>query len=92
MKFGGLGQPVERVEDKRLTTGRGRYTDDIALPRQLRAYILRSPHAHATIRSIDTRDAEAAPAGSRGRGPPEGPGGCLKHAAHLPVRRSEQHL
>ncbi|HUT48089.1 MAG TPA: xanthine dehydrogenase family protein molybdopterin-binding subunit [Alphaproteobacteria bacterium] len=61
MKFGGVGQPVERVEDQRLTTGRGRYTDDINLPRQLRAYVLRSPHAHAQILSIDTADAAAAP-------------------------------
>jgi len=61
MKFGGLGQPVERVEDQRLTTGRGRYTDDITLPRQLRACILRSPHAHAAIRSIDVAGAADAP-------------------------------
>jgi carbon-monoxide dehydrogenase large subunit len=59
MKFG-LGQPVQRVEDLRLTTGRGKYTDDITLPRQLRATILRSPHAHARIVSIDTSEAAQA--------------------------------
>jgi carbon-monoxide dehydrogenase large subunit len=60
MKFG-VGQPVQRVEDLRLTTGRGKYTDDITLPRQLRAVFLRSPHAHARIVSIDTSDAAGAP-------------------------------
>jgi carbon-monoxide dehydrogenase large subunit len=51
-KFG-IGQPVRRVEDPRLVTGRGRYTDDIDLPGQAYGYVLRSPHAHARIRSID---------------------------------------
>jgi len=60
MKFG-LGQPVQRVEDLRFTTGRGKYTDDITLPHQLRATILRSPHAHARIVSIDTSEAAQAP-------------------------------
>src|SRR5690349_13460843 len=57
----GVGQPVRRVEDKRLITGAGRYTDDIELPRQAHAFILRSPHAHARIRAIDVAAAEAAP-------------------------------
>ncbi len=50
----GIGQPVRRVEDRRFLTGRGHYLDDIVRPRQLHAVMLRSPHAHARIRSIDT--------------------------------------
>ncbi|BBK30568.1 carbon-monoxide dehydrogenase large subunit [Stella humosa] len=57
----GMGQAVRRVEDLRLLTGNGRYTDDISLPRQTVAHILRSPHAHAVINSIDTTAAKAAP-------------------------------
>src|SRR5690348_13405052 len=56
-----LGQSVPRTEDPRLLTGRGRYTDDFVLPRQCHAFVLRSPHAHATIRSIDTRAAQQMP-------------------------------
>lgn len=60
MKFG-IGQPVRRWEDLRLLTGRGRYQDDIVLPRQCHAVFVRSPHAHARILSIGTRAAQAAP-------------------------------
>src|SRR6516225_11879740 len=60
MKFG-IGQPVRRFEDVRLITGRGRYQDDIVLPRQAYAVFLRSPHAHARIVSIDVEAARAAP-------------------------------
>jgi carbon-monoxide dehydrogenase large subunit len=56
----GIGQPVRRVEDRRFITGRGRYLDDISRPRQAHAVFLRSPHAHARIRSIDTRAAASA--------------------------------
>jgi carbon-monoxide dehydrogenase large subunit len=55
----GIGQPVRRREDLRLVTGQGRYTDDLALPDQAYAAMVRSPHAHATIRSIDTTAARA---------------------------------
>ena len=51
-KFG-IGQPVRRKEDVRLLTGRGTYTDDVNRPGQAQAYVLRSPHAHARILSID---------------------------------------
>jgi aerobic carbon-monoxide dehydrogenase large subunit len=60
IKFG-IGQPVRRFEDNRLVTGRGRYQDDITLPRQAYSVFLRSPHAHARIQSIDTEAALAAP-------------------------------
>ncbi|HKT16800.1 MAG TPA: xanthine dehydrogenase family protein molybdopterin-binding subunit [Stellaceae bacterium] len=56
-----LGQSVPRTEDPRLLTGRGRYTDDFVLARQCHAFVLRSPHAHAAIRSIDTRAAQQMP-------------------------------
>ncbi len=52
MKFG-TGQSTLRVEDARLLTGQGRYTDDMARPGMLFAATLRSPHAHAEIKSID---------------------------------------
>lgn len=56
-----IGQSVTRLEDPRLLQGRGHYLDDLNLDRQLRAVILRSPHAHADIRNIDTAAAKAAP-------------------------------
>ena len=59
-KFG-IGQPVPRVEDPRFITGRGRYVDDIELPRQCHGVVVMSPHAHATIKRIDTAKAKAAP-------------------------------
>lgn len=58
VKFG-VGQPMRRVEDERLITGKGRYTDDISLPGQAYAFMVRSPHANARILSIDSKDAKA---------------------------------
>ncbi len=49
-----IGKPLPRKEDPRLLTGRGRYSDDVSLPGQAYAVFVRSPHAHARIRSIDT--------------------------------------
>jgi carbon-monoxide dehydrogenase large subunit len=56
-----VGQGVTRFEDPRLLKGGGRYVDDLVLPRMAFGYVLRSPHAHAKIRSIDTTRASAAP-------------------------------
>ncbi len=56
-----LGQSIRRKEDYRFLTGSGRYTDDVTVPGQVYAYFLRSPHAHARIRSIDSAAAKAAP-------------------------------
>ena len=56
-----IGQSVPRFEDLRLVRGGGRYVDDMALPGMLFGVVLRSPHAHALIRSIDTEQAKAAP-------------------------------
>src|SRR4030095_15970716 len=58
---GFIGQSVRRKEDARFLTGAGQYTDDVSLPNQTHAYFLRSPHAHARIRSIDTSNAKKAP-------------------------------
>ncbi len=59
-KFG-VGQPVPRSEDPRLLRGEGRYTDDINLPGQAYAYIVRSRYAHGVIRSIDVSEAKTMP-------------------------------
>ena len=56
-----IGQPVRRVEDARLVTGAAKYLDDLQLVGMTHAAILRSPYAHARIRSIDTTAAAAAP-------------------------------
>ena len=56
-----IGQSMKRVEDPRLLTGRGKYIDDVVLPNMAHAAVLRSPHAHARIKSIDTSRAEAVP-------------------------------
>src|SRR5919107_6135702 len=57
----GIGAPVRRKEDQRFVTGQGRYVDDFNRPGQAHAYFLRSPHAHAAIRSIDTGPARIMP-------------------------------
>ncbi|HVB68328.1 MAG TPA: xanthine dehydrogenase family protein molybdopterin-binding subunit [Acetobacteraceae bacterium] len=57
----GIGQPVRRTEDLRLVTGRGRFADDSVLPGMAHAVVLRAPHAHARIVSVDRTAAEAMP-------------------------------
>src|SRR5262245_44046829 len=57
----GIGAPMRRVEDRRFVTGKGDFVDDLALPNMAFAYVVRSPHAHARIVSIDTGPAKAAP-------------------------------
>ena len=65
MSAQGIGARVKRVEDPRFLTGRGnQYVDDINRPGQTYAWILRSPHAHAKIKSIDASAAK----GMSGRG------------------------
>ena len=61
MSATGIGAPVRRKEDRRFITGKGHYTDDINRPGQTYAFFVRSPHAHATIKSIDSRAAAAMP-------------------------------
>jgi aerobic carbon-monoxide dehydrogenase large subunit len=57
----GVGASVKRKEDNRFITGKGRYTDDINLKDQTYAYFVRSPHAHANIKSINTAKAAKMP-------------------------------
>jgi carbon-monoxide dehydrogenase large subunit len=59
-KFG-IGQPVLRTEDPKLVRGEGRFTDDVALPGQAYAVMVRSRHAHGVIRGIDVAAASALP-------------------------------
>lgn len=59
-KFG-VGQAIRRVEDQRFLTGAGRYTDDITVAGQACLYVLRSPHGHADILSMDIEAARSAP-------------------------------
>src|SRR5713226_1593200 len=56
-----IGQSVSRLEDPRLVQGLGRYSDDVSLPRQAYAAVVRSPHAHARIRALDVSAARPAP-------------------------------
>ena len=57
----GIGARVLRKEDKRYITGKGKYTDDFKIPGQHYAAFVRSPHAHATIKSINKKAALAMP-------------------------------
>src|SRR5262245_25867048 len=56
-----IGQPLRRREDNRFLRGQGRYVDDISLPGTAWCAFVRSPHAHAQIRRIDTTAAAAMP-------------------------------
>jgi len=57
----GVGQPVRRNEDPRLLTGRGKFNDDVSRDGDAIGFVLRSPHAHADIRGIDTSAASGMP-------------------------------
>src|SRR5688500_17548265 len=59
-KFG-IGQAIKRVEDVRLLRGGGHYQSDVHLPGEAHAVVIRSLHAHARIRAIDTSAALKAP-------------------------------
>ncbi|PMP75999.1 MAG: carbon monoxide dehydrogenase, partial [Roseiflexus castenholzii] len=56
-----VGQAIKRREDPQLITGQGSFLDDIKLPGMTHACVLRSPYAHAKIKSIDTSRAKAHP-------------------------------
>jgi carbon-monoxide dehydrogenase large subunit len=60
LKFG-IGQPVSRKEDPVLLRGEGRYSDDLSLPGEVYAVMVRSPYAHGVINGIDTAEAAAMP-------------------------------
>src|SRR3981189_395593 len=57
----GIGASVVRKEDRRFITGRGRYVDDIKLQGMTHAQFIRSPHAHARVKSIDSSEAMKMP-------------------------------
>jgi carbon-monoxide dehydrogenase large subunit len=61
MKATGIGAAVRRKEDQRFIIGKGHYTDDVSRPGQAYAYFIRSPHAHAKIRNIDSKTAAGMP-------------------------------
>jgi carbon-monoxide dehydrogenase large subunit len=56
-----IGRSLKRREDQRLLTGQGQFVADLVLPRTLHAVLVRSPFAHARIRSVDVSDAIAMP-------------------------------
>ncbi|MBI4636559.1 MAG: xanthine dehydrogenase family protein molybdopterin-binding subunit, partial [Candidatus Rokubacteria bacterium] len=56
-----FGKSIKRREDPRFITGRGTYVDDVKLPGMTYAAFVRSPHAHATLRSVNTARAKSAP-------------------------------
>ncbi len=60
-QFSSIGKPMPRNEDERLLTGKGRFTDDFAIPGQAYAVMVRSPHPHARIVRIDKQAALAMP-------------------------------
>jgi carbon-monoxide dehydrogenase large subunit len=80
-----IGKPLRRKEDLRLLTGRGRYSDDVNLPGQAYACVLRSPHAHARIRSIDTAAARAMPGVLAVLTGADVKAGGLKDIPHTPI-------
>ena len=57
----GIGASVVRKEDRRFITGKGRYVDDIKLQGMTHAHFIRSPHAHAKVKSIDSAAAMKMP-------------------------------
>src|SRR5580765_6643845 len=61
MSATGIGAAVRRKEDLRFITGKGRYTDDVIRPGATRAVFVRSPHAHASIKSVDVSEAKKMP-------------------------------
>ncbi|MEW6475217.1 MAG: molybdopterin cofactor-binding domain-containing protein [Actinomycetota bacterium] len=93
-----MGERIPRREDAPLLTGEAKYVDDLAVPGALHVALLRSPHAHARIRSIDTSEAQSRPGvvgvltGADLRDEWAGPLPCawavtedMKNPAHFPV-------
>src|SRR5438477_2397305 len=57
----GASRSQKRLEDERLLTGKGRYSDDLEFPRQCWLVLVRSPHAHAKLGAVDLTEAKKAP-------------------------------
>ncbi len=77
-----VGRAVERSEDLRFVTGRGRYVDDLKFPGMLHAVVVRSTHAHALLRRIDASAARALPGVAAVYTFPD----VAQHALPIPVR------
>ena len=77
-----IGKSMKRVEDPRLLVGKGVYADDVNVPEMAHAAVLRSPHAHARIVSIDVSKARRAPRRPL-RDDRRRRGGSLRPAPHL---------
>ena len=91
LEGGAIGRPAPRLAARRLAHGRGRYTDDIVLPRMLHAAFVRSPHAHARILGIDGDEASRQPGVFRVVAGAELAGICepmISVAAHRPGHKS----
>ena len=84
-----IGARMKRLEDPRFIEGRATFIDDIQLPGMLHAVVVRSPHAHAKITSIDTASAEASPGchGSDNLPTPRLHHGSRPRAIHSPQSR-----
>ncbi|MBI0538205.1 xanthine dehydrogenase family protein molybdopterin-binding subunit [Roseomonas sp. KE2513] len=80
-----IGHPIRRVEDLRLLTGRGRFTDDLAPKDALHGVVLRSPHAHARILGIDAAAARAMPGVIAVLTAAEAAADALRPMRHTPV-------
>jgi len=86
----GIGARVPRTEDKRFLTGTGRYVDDLPLARATYAYFLRSPHAHAKIKSIDISAPPCLPWGRKVRAPQDRtPGNAWEARAYGQCNRKQ---
>ncbi len=60
-EIGGMGHPIKRKEDSRFLQGKGNYVDDVQLPGMVYGHMVRSPYAHARLKSINTEKAKALP-------------------------------
>jgi len=79
-----VGQSLKRFEDHRLLTGQGQFIDDMTFPGMLHAVVLRSPHAHAVLTSLEVTAARQAPGVVAVVTAAD-----LEHvAAHIPTRRN----
>lgn len=91
LEGGAIGRSAPRIAARRLAHGRGRYTDDIVLPRMLHAAFVRSPYAHARILGIDGEEASRQPGVFRVIGGADLAGICepmVSIAAHRPGHKS----
>ncbi len=60
-EIGGMGHPIKRKEDLRFIQGKGNYVDDVQLPEMVYGHMVRSPYAHARLKSVNTEKAKQLP-------------------------------